>query len=502
MGKKNLLTVFAIVTFLFQVCLFSNAAPPIIEAAKKGDLKSLEKWLRQGQDIDQDFIGSYAIHFAAQAGKLNIVKYLIETPKVDPNKRDIYNKTPLHIAAYSSQFPLVEYLVLKTKADINAKDKFGNTPLIHAVSINLPFIIKYEIVKVLLMHGARVDIKNKDGQTALDVAKEMLIHSKTKKGYEPITSALTVAIMLLEVAEKLYKTHGKHYLKRLKKDPLFDEKQKTSPFEVITLSTKLKGLLKKLENESKKIDKQYETLKQQIEDEESQISKYNDDIKKLEKKGVVDDAVYKQKAILLKIVENVLSPIYPHSMVEKEFAKSANKETINKNPKFFIYRYDKIENQLITNDDKVSRKEFAKKYKEELQGSIEKEKVKGEIAKLTDKISASEANVEAYIAQAEELENQQGDIKKDIEICPELFKLWDLVANVMDPFFKHKNVTPKFRTLDKKIIEKYSDDFVYHPDYIYEMLIVREKKDRGEFAKWYQKLLQKIIEGKIKKYSV
>jgi ankyrin repeat protein len=54
--------------------------------------------------------------------------------------------------------------LINAGVDINAKDTGGNTPLHTAVRWNYP-----EVVELLLVHGARVDIKNDQGKTALDL---------------------------------------------------------------------------------------------------------------------------------------------------------------------------------------------------------------------------------------------------------------------------------------------------------------------------------------------
>ena len=51
--------------------------------------------------------------------------------------------------------------------DVNLRDEWGLTPLITATFCNDP-----AIVKLLLRAGANEDIKNNEGKTALDIAKE------------------------------------------------------------------------------------------------------------------------------------------------------------------------------------------------------------------------------------------------------------------------------------------------------------------------------------------
>ncbi|MCE2688205.1 MAG: ankyrin repeat domain-containing protein [Rickettsiales bacterium] len=51
--------------------------------------------------------------------------------------------------------------------DVNLRDEWGLTPLIAATLCNDP-----AIVKILLRAGAKLDLQNNEGKTALDIAKE------------------------------------------------------------------------------------------------------------------------------------------------------------------------------------------------------------------------------------------------------------------------------------------------------------------------------------------
>ena len=72
--------------------------------------------------------------------------------------------------------------MIKKGAKVNYQDAHGDTPLISAASWSQ----KYNI-KVLLKHKANKELKNKDGQTALDIIKEKINKNKndiTPYGYD------------------------------------------------------------------------------------------------------------------------------------------------------------------------------------------------------------------------------------------------------------------------------------------------------------------------------
>ena len=56
-------------------------------------------------------------------------------------------------------------VMLMLGANVNARDRDGNTPLYFATFHRYP-----ETMKLLLDHGADVNAKNKEGRTALDMA--------------------------------------------------------------------------------------------------------------------------------------------------------------------------------------------------------------------------------------------------------------------------------------------------------------------------------------------
>lgn len=56
--------------------------------------------------------------------------------------------------------------LLENNADVNAIDSSGQTPLYQSVLANLPYV-----TQLLLEYGADVNLKTKEGDTALDVAK-------------------------------------------------------------------------------------------------------------------------------------------------------------------------------------------------------------------------------------------------------------------------------------------------------------------------------------------
>ena len=107
--------------------------------------------------------GVEELHRAARSGDLKRVELLIEggTPV---NARDSLGGTALHDAAWAGESEIVDYLI-RAGADVNARHSEGqSTPLDYAVLMN-----RFEVVEILLAHGAKLDASNK-GLTALHLA--------------------------------------------------------------------------------------------------------------------------------------------------------------------------------------------------------------------------------------------------------------------------------------------------------------------------------------------
>lgn len=88
---------------------------------------------------------------------------------INVNQQTKNNAAPLHYAAHHNQLEIARKIIEKG-GDINLTDKHGNNPLWYAV-----FFAKghYDLVKLLMKHGADPHNKNKAGRSALDFAKQI-----------------------------------------------------------------------------------------------------------------------------------------------------------------------------------------------------------------------------------------------------------------------------------------------------------------------------------------
>lgn len=96
----------------------------------------------------------------------SLVKLLLAR-KAKVNLRDAQGKTPL----YDVNLEVAQQLVA-ANADLNVQDNLGRTPLHQAVLEEQSFFGP-ELVTLFLSKNARVDLKDKQGKTALDLARQL-----------------------------------------------------------------------------------------------------------------------------------------------------------------------------------------------------------------------------------------------------------------------------------------------------------------------------------------
>ncbi|MBQ7544826.1 MAG: ankyrin repeat domain-containing protein [Synergistaceae bacterium] len=118
------------------------------ESANSGNPDVAEVLLKYGAEVDaKDFIGATALGFAVSKGYAEVAEVLLKHG-ADASSQDEYGKTPLHVAAFYGYAEIAEML-LRYGADVNAETSDGDTPLRMAKAGG-----HRETAKVLLKHGA------------------------------------------------------------------------------------------------------------------------------------------------------------------------------------------------------------------------------------------------------------------------------------------------------------------------------------------------------------
>lgn len=136
---------------------------PLMSAAQYGDLTATQMLL-DAPNINIDakrFDGATALMIAAHSNKNDVMKVLIDRG-ADVNATDKYGWTSLMLAARQGHLKIVQALLNRSGINIDAKNIKGLTALIFAILYG-----KADVAKVLIHHGADVNLAKNDGWTPL-----------------------------------------------------------------------------------------------------------------------------------------------------------------------------------------------------------------------------------------------------------------------------------------------------------------------------------------------
>lgn len=108
--------------------------------------------------------GLTMLHISIINEDVFLLNLLLKRAKVDPMIADSTGNTALHFCSCCCRFEMMVHLV--TKVDKDCVNIVGETALHAAVRE-----YQFNIIKLLVTNGCSLDVKNKEGQTALDLAK-------------------------------------------------------------------------------------------------------------------------------------------------------------------------------------------------------------------------------------------------------------------------------------------------------------------------------------------
>ena len=174
-----------------------SADPPIIDAARQGDLETVRSLLAQGADANAaQGDGMTSLHWAAERGHAAVAELLISASADVRAKTRIGSYTPLHLASRGGHVPLVISL-LEAGADPDAvTTNSGITPLHLAAAA----VGGAEAVTALLDHGADANAREGSaGQTPLMFAagsnRAATVAELLKHGADPAVRTEVVDVL-------------------------------------------------------------------------------------------------------------------------------------------------------------------------------------------------------------------------------------------------------------------------------------------------------------------
>jgi len=143
------------------------------QAVRYQNEESVSRLLAAGANPNAGTDKHAPLSMAAWTGNIEIVRLLVKY-RANPNGKSI-GRTALHNAAIWGRTEIVRILVSCEDIDLNVQeDGSGYTALHYAVQHECP-----DIISILLKQGIRSDIKDRVGNTALDLASHFADKSMT-----------------------------------------------------------------------------------------------------------------------------------------------------------------------------------------------------------------------------------------------------------------------------------------------------------------------------------
>jgi cytochrome c len=185
-SNANVTVALTFISFLLLGCFSAANAAPLHEAAKEGDLETIEQLLAQGADINESSALATPLHYAIQRGHAKAAELLIRRG-ANVNATSTWG-TPLHSAAAAGLTDIAR-LLLERGADPNANWK-TTVPLHVAARVGAT-----EVVRLLLDHGADIN-----ALTSLD---EPALHLALIQGHKETADLLRERGTMALAAEKI-----------------------------------------------------------------------------------------------------------------------------------------------------------------------------------------------------------------------------------------------------------------------------------------------------------
>ena len=168
-----------LLTFHIDVNVIDRTGQTPLWAACQSGNEEIIKVLLQDPRVDvnhEDKKGATPFSIACAQELKEILKIFLRDPRFNVNKEDNFGQTPLWIACKNSTFEIAEMLLRDERVDVNRENRYGQTPLWIACSNG-----NLKLVKLLFASGIRVDIKKRTNSsfllnphiTAAEIAAEM-----------------------------------------------------------------------------------------------------------------------------------------------------------------------------------------------------------------------------------------------------------------------------------------------------------------------------------------
>ncbi|MEC3468715.1 ankyrin repeat domain-containing protein [Bacillus tropicus] len=144
---------------------------PLMIATYKNDVKTAKALIEAGADVNiQDDMKNNPFLYAGAEGYLDILKLTIDAG-ADPTLTNRYGGTALIPASEHGYIDVIKELLTRTNIDVNHVNNLGWTALMEAIVLSNGNETQQQVIRLLIEHGADVNIPDNDGFTPLEHAR-------------------------------------------------------------------------------------------------------------------------------------------------------------------------------------------------------------------------------------------------------------------------------------------------------------------------------------------
>lgn len=273
---------YIIILLLISLSLFGEydderkKRPFIIDSVEYGDDKLIQTLIKQNFDITiSDDNGWNPLIWATYLGKTEIAKLLVTKNSSSEyiNSKSKSNFTPL-MAAVCSEINSKETveLLLSKNANLDLKDDLGMNALIYAVSCN-----NINVVEFLINKGISLNIKDNNGNNALMFYLDNLKDNNLTEINIKIIKALLKTTIKLNTKNKENKTALEIAAEKNIDLNNLDKPKEDLKEEVKDIQKEIKDennkINEELQKDSKELKKEFEELKQEAKNIKEEIQK-------------------------------------------------------------------------------------------------------------------------------------------------------------------------------------------------------------------------------------
>lgn len=150
--------------FIFSGLLYADSSQELFLAVRRGNLLDVRQAIGDGANVNtSDTFGYTPLMFSVETRNADIITYLLDM-RADPNIQEKINgQTALMLAVKRGGIDTARILI-QNGARLDIRDRNGNTALIWAACANV------EIIQLLISNGAEINARNRMGRTVLSTA--------------------------------------------------------------------------------------------------------------------------------------------------------------------------------------------------------------------------------------------------------------------------------------------------------------------------------------------